>query len=333
MAVRAPRRPRPPGRPARRGRRGQRCRRRSRGRAHRQARRRARRDRPAAAASSPVPHHLLSTYYRAADVVLVPSRSESFGLVALEAAACGTPVVAAAVGGLRTLVDHGRTGFLVEGRDPAVFASYAAQVLDSPLLAAELSRQAAQRARGLHVVDGGRPAAPALRRPHVASAGRLQLSAATVPRARPEELDALEAQHRRVARRAAGREPGGRRRGSGLRRRASGAGSCGCAGEQKDTFTIWFHLRQRTLHYETYVMPAPEENHAAFFEHLLRRNLKLYGAVVRDRRRGRGLPRRPARQRCDPRRRAGPGARSLYAWVEQFFRPALRIGFASRFSG
>ncbi|MCB1003535.1 MAG: glycosyltransferase, partial [Acidimicrobiales bacterium] len=49
---------------------------------------------------APQPHHLLSTYYRAADVALVPSRSESFGLVALEAAACGTPVVAAAVGGL-----------------------------------------------------------------------------------------------------------------------------------------------------------------------------------------------------------------------------------------
>jgi D-inositol-3-phosphate glycosyltransferase len=96
----------------------------------------------------PVPHHLLSTYYRAADLVLVPSRSESFGLVALEAAACGTPVVAAAVGGLRTLVEHGRTGFLVEGRDPSVFASYAEQILDSPVLAAELSRQAADRARG-----------------------------------------------------------------------------------------------------------------------------------------------------------------------------------------
>jgi D-inositol-3-phosphate glycosyltransferase len=96
---------------------------------------------------APVPHHLLSTYYRAADVVLVPSRSESFGLVALEAAACGTPVVAAAVGGLRTLVEHGRTGFLVERRDPAVFASYAEQILDAPALAHELSQQAAQRAR------------------------------------------------------------------------------------------------------------------------------------------------------------------------------------------
>ena len=96
----------------------------------------------------PVPHHLLSTYYRAADVVLVPSRSESFGLVALEAAACGTPVVAAAVGGLRTLVEHGRTGFLVEGRDPSSFASYTEQVLGSDALAAELSQAAARRARG-----------------------------------------------------------------------------------------------------------------------------------------------------------------------------------------
>jgi D-inositol-3-phosphate glycosyltransferase len=97
---------------------------------------------------APVPHHLLSTYYRAADVVLVPSRSESFGLVALEAAACGTPVVAAAVGGLRTLVEHGRTGFLVEGRDPAAFAAHAAEVLASPPLARALSEAAAQRARG-----------------------------------------------------------------------------------------------------------------------------------------------------------------------------------------
>jgi D-inositol-3-phosphate glycosyltransferase len=98
--------------------------------------------------AEPQPHHLLSSYYRAADVVLVPSRSESFGLVALEAAACGTPVVAAAVGGLRTLVDHGRTGFLVESRDPAVYAAYAAEVLADPALAARLGAEAAARARG-----------------------------------------------------------------------------------------------------------------------------------------------------------------------------------------
>lgn len=97
--------------------------------------------------AAPQPHHMLSTFYRAADLVWVPSRSESFGLVALEAAACGTPVVAAAVGGLRTLVDHGHTGFLVEGRDPTVFAAYAEQILTNPALADELSAQAALRAR------------------------------------------------------------------------------------------------------------------------------------------------------------------------------------------
>lgn len=91
----------------------------------------------------PQPHELLSTYYRASDVCIVPSRSESFGLVALEAAACGTPVVAAAVGGLRTLIDHRRTGFLIEDRDPEAFAASVAEVLGDPVLAARMSRAAA----------------------------------------------------------------------------------------------------------------------------------------------------------------------------------------------
>ena len=94
----------------------------------------------------PQPHELLSTFYRAADVCLVPSRSESFGLVALEAAACGTPVVASAVGGLQTLVDDGRTGFLVDGRDPCEYARRAAAVLDDPALAAALGAAAAASA-------------------------------------------------------------------------------------------------------------------------------------------------------------------------------------------
>ena len=103
-------------------------------------------------------------------------------------------------------------------------------------------------------------------------------------------------------------------------------------GEQKDVFTIWFHLRQRTLHYETYVMPAPEENHAQFFEHLLKRNLKLYGAAfaVGDEE-AVFLVGQIANEAVDEDeldRILG----SLWAWVEQFFRPALRIGFASRFS-
>ncbi len=95
----------------------------------------------------PRPHHWLSTYYRAADVVLVPSRSESFGLVALEAAASGTPVVAAPVGGLRSVVDHGRTGFLVDDATPEAFAAQVAALIGNPLLAAEVALDAAERAR------------------------------------------------------------------------------------------------------------------------------------------------------------------------------------------
>jgi D-inositol-3-phosphate glycosyltransferase len=95
----------------------------------------------------PQPHELLSTYYRAADVCLVPSRSESFGLVALEAAACGTPVVASDVGGLRSLIDHGRTGYLVEDPSPEQFAAWVRQILAEPLLAERLSTGAVLRAR------------------------------------------------------------------------------------------------------------------------------------------------------------------------------------------
>jgi D-inositol-3-phosphate glycosyltransferase len=95
----------------------------------------------------PQPHHILSTYYRAADVVLVPSRSESFGLVALEASACGVPVVASGVGGLLTLVDHGDNGFLVHDRDPHRYAEYINQILDDPQQAAAMGRRAATRAR------------------------------------------------------------------------------------------------------------------------------------------------------------------------------------------
>ncbi len=103
-------------------------------------------------------------------------------------------------------------------------------------------------------------------------------------------------------------------------------------GEQKDVFTIWFHLRQRTLHYETYVMPAPEENEGTLYQHLLRRNLKLYGAAFAiGEEDAIFLVGQIANEAVDDDeldRILG----SLYQWVEQYFQPALRIGFASRFS-
>jgi D-inositol-3-phosphate glycosyltransferase len=95
----------------------------------------------------PQPHTRLADFYRAADVCIVPSRAESFGLVALEAAACGTPVVAASVGGLRSLVDDGASGFLVDDRDPAAYAAPVALLLDDPELAAEIGANASARSR------------------------------------------------------------------------------------------------------------------------------------------------------------------------------------------
>ncbi len=91
----------------------------------------------------PQPHGALADWYRAANVCLVPSRTESFGLVALEAAACGTPVVAANVGGLRSLVEHLHTGFLVDERTGHDFAAPVEALLADPVLASEMAFAAA----------------------------------------------------------------------------------------------------------------------------------------------------------------------------------------------
>ncbi|MCW2510453.1 MAG: UDP-Glycosyltransferase/glycogen phosphorylase [Modestobacter sp.] len=92
----------------------------------------------------PQPPEQLADHYRAADVAVVPSHNESFGLVALEAQACGTPVVAAAVGGLPTAVDDGVSGLLVPGRDPDDYAAAIRRVLARrQLLAAGARRHAA----------------------------------------------------------------------------------------------------------------------------------------------------------------------------------------------
>jgi D-inositol-3-phosphate glycosyltransferase len=80
----------------------------------------------------PVPRADLPHWYRASDLVCVPSYSESFGLVALEAQACGTPVVATAVGGLRTAVADGISGVLVDGHDPRAWSSVLARLIQEP---------------------------------------------------------------------------------------------------------------------------------------------------------------------------------------------------------
>lgn len=88
------------------------------------------------------PQSELPPIYQAADVCLVPSYNESFGLVALEAQACGVPVVGSSVGGLRSVVRHGQTGFLVEPGLSEAFAERAWRILSDPRLADAMSRLA-----------------------------------------------------------------------------------------------------------------------------------------------------------------------------------------------
>ena len=103
-------------------------------------------------------------------------------------------------------------------------------------------------------------------------------------------------------------------------------------GEDKDFTTVWLTLGQRTLRYETYVMPAPEENGAALYEHLLRRNERLVGAHfsigIEDAVFLRGELGVAALNEAELDRVIG----TLYATVEQTFQGLLRIGFASRFA-
>ena len=96
--------------------------------------------------SPPVARTELPNWYRAADLVCVPSYSESFGLVALEAQACGTPVVATAVGGLRTAVADGISGVLVDGHDPRAWSSVLARLLQEPQRRVLLSMGAVEHA-------------------------------------------------------------------------------------------------------------------------------------------------------------------------------------------
>jgi len=98
------------------------------------------------------PHDRLATVYRAADLVLMPSWSESFGLVALEAQACGTPVVAAGVGGLQHAVGDGTTGVLVASHQPEAWAGAVARLLSNPRKLAAMGAAAARFA-GVHGWD------------------------------------------------------------------------------------------------------------------------------------------------------------------------------------
>jgi D-inositol-3-phosphate glycosyltransferase len=95
---------------------------------------------------NPVSRQVLPDWYRASDLVCVPSYSESFGLVALEAQACGTPVVATAIGGLRTAVSDGISGSLVDGHDPKAWSAVISRLIMEPQRRLLLSMGAVEHA-------------------------------------------------------------------------------------------------------------------------------------------------------------------------------------------
>jgi len=105
------------------------------------------------------------------------------------------------------------------------------------------------------------------------------------------------------------------------------------AGEEKQVTTIWFHLRERTLHFETQFMPSPEENREQLFEYLLRLNNKLFGVrfSIGDEEAVYLMGQLPwsAVDEDELDRIVG----SAYAYTEQYFRPAMRIGYQSKFRG
>ncbi|WP_254920539.1 D-inositol-3-phosphate glycosyltransferase [Blastococcus mobilis] len=132
----------------------------------------------------PQPPERLADHYRAADVTVVPSHNESFGLVALEAQACGTPVVAAAVGGLRTAVRDGVSGVLVDGHDPRDYTAAVRAVLGRR----ELLSHGARRHAGLFSWDR---TADALVAAYTSAAEDMNRLPRQVPHRLPSPLRAL----------------------------------------------------------------------------------------------------------------------------------------------
>lgn len=105
------------------------------------------------------------------------------------------------------------------------------------------------------------------------------------------------------------------------------------AGEEKDVTTLWLRLGQRALHVETYVMPAPEENEAEFYAHLLRRNQRTHGLFFAIGAEEAIFLKGQLPLGCVDEAHLDRLVGSAWTYVEQFFRPALRLGFASRFAG
>ena len=197
-------------------------------------------------------------------MVMVPSYSESFGLVAVEAQACGTPVVAAAVGGLRTAVRDGVSGMLVDSRDPARYARAVRDLIAGP---AELARLSPRRPRARLPVRLVRDRGPAAR------PVRCVMSAGRRPRWTRER--------RRLADAAAARgRPALRSLGawtSTSSPRSRAPTWSGCEGEHKLATMTWLIAGTHSLHVEAFFCRQPDENHAEFYRFLLERGSRMYG--------------------------------------------------------
>ena len=214
----------------------------------------------------PCPQRDLADWYRAATLVVVPSHSESFGLVALEAQACGTPVAAAAVGGLRTAVRDGFSGVLVDGHDPEVWASVLRDLVVSPRWLASLSRGALAHASGfgwpatadrlIEVYTGAMASAGSV----LVGCCRLAGWGAGVSE---DPAGVIEAALRSLE--------------LGFEQPRPGAFLVKLEGQHKLATMTWLVVGEHSLGVEAFFCRQPDENHEAFYRFLLERNGRMYG--------------------------------------------------------
>ena len=215
----------------------------------------------------PVAQSVLADWYAAATLVCVPSYNESFGLVAVEAQAAGTPVVAAAVGGLTTVVRDGRSGLLVEGHDPVDYARAMERIVHAPDLRAELSpgrwpRRPASRGSAPRTAPS-RSTGPRRSRCATTWPGRARDPARGRPRHGPQHA-------RRV-------------RPDLVRRSARGCSPSCCPARRSSQTPVRLDVGEHALGVHAFVARHPDENHERVYRWLLERNLKMFGVALRGR--------------------------------------------------
>ena len=253
-------------------------------------------------------------YYRAADVTVVPSYNESFGLVALESQACGTPVVAAAVGGLTTAVADGVSGLLVDGHDPEQWGKVLATCCARPPNCRRwppAARGHAERFSWQRTTDG--------------------LLAAYSEAMRSQAVTA-----RRRARSDGHRAGAAARWNSTFERVGDDRFVVALPGEKRLKTACWLSVGAHALEVQAFVMRKPDENREQVYEFLLQRNVRMYGVSWADRQHGRRLPGRPAAARrgdartsstaCSGRSSSTPTARSTPCSNSASARPSAASG-------